>query len=1143
MAKRFVEVEDGNQAYLKRQKIKHATTNSAERIQSSRQLQQLLAFDQDAGRAKHGVQSFKTFLDGLGGEHASEGDQESRKAGLSLLKEYLISQLPKDEEDKTFTYLADIMQTWRFAAQSNNESLLSAVPAVLALLLKNISGSLEFTDFGLRLGRTLLQKQQLELLSRGMSSIKTKEYVISPSIRLLREVTTYDGGAMAKLVFRSREYTLKAFGRNLGLRSIGDAIETRRKPSVRTNAMRYLIALIKMLPVESKKELLSQRDITSALTRDISRDPPFLVADILATLKTHVIQDEQLPRDSKSKLFNATSLGRLVGLYGYDQQEDEGGESSKPIDVIAIAHEFLILACTAHEGGILFRQNGYYPRGFDSNAGSIIDTSQNFIDLGLDSLDRVDRFTDNVPVRNTTLSEFIQTLRPWSSLKQSELLLAIFKAAPELIAGYFYGKKSFAFDPKLTATWIGYSAFLFSCLRLPVPLYFGNPDGYGLIPPPTSIVMESILPQPLTQKALTRCMNQTSSLITFFAVRILIVSFEKLENILEGYREASRASALWKQAAIQLTEEFSRRCPSMKDVIGVLRGTGETDLMQRHAASRLLVLYYRVLPQIALEAKFDVSAFLTHALRLLKESDKGSEEAAMRVIEVEKLFQIAHCSPGMRWFHKPDSYPVSPFTAMIKLLVDATSEVPVPKIRSVLDSVARESGLLQSSTSPPALDALVWALKTASEDHDIGDICEFLDNCALRCSATPIKYINSLEIHSQAPADPHGSYQKPVSLLMLTIAEQWPFIAKSGDNTKIESIAVFIANYLAYSMRIAEDKKVLKALTKSIAAEAPKDGPSRKIIERARKITDTLHLPTTTEGDQTEDGASTNAAADISGWAKAESSMIEPSKVDFDDHKALSRWTTKEIAEVIEEDHAAALVRLLSSPHLSIRKEALTNIAKLASKLKESTYEEKEQIWLLLCEVLETAKTKSDGQPLPATITAFAASAISLLQDPLHVLYPKTNKLLSQGPSWETDKIPLLNSILNETPSLDDAYYQEIGWLLDYMVTALQGPEDMAIYHKRHVFEKLLSLYNNKYLAKGLRQQILRVLYRATSVKGGSATLITRFSIISWLQAQMKLDQEPATALKVLMERILQTCDEDRLKAWSRRSVEALKAE
>ncbi|RAL65771.1 hypothetical protein DID88_005436 [Monilinia fructigena] len=45
---------------------------------------------------------------------------------------------------------------------------------------------------------------------------------------------------------------------------------------------------------------------------------------------------------------------------------------------------------------------------------------------------------------------------------------------------------------------------------------------------------------------------------------------------------------------------------------------------------------------------------------------------------------------------------------------------------------------------------------------------------------------------------------------------------------------------------------------------------------------------------------------------------------------------TKDIEEVIEGGHVAALIMLLSSEHLSVRKEALTNISKVRAKLKES---------------------------------------------------------------------------------------------------------------------------------------------------------------------------------------------------------------
>lgn len=60
MSKRApVDIGDGHDAYLKRQKLSHGlkTANTQEEIQSGRQLQQLLGFDQDLARGKHGAYS------------------------------------------------------------------------------------------------------------------------------------------------------------------------------------------------------------------------------------------------------------------------------------------------------------------------------------------------------------------------------------------------------------------------------------------------------------------------------------------------------------------------------------------------------------------------------------------------------------------------------------------------------------------------------------------------------------------------------------------------------------------------------------------------------------------------------------------------------------------------------------------------------------------------------------------------------------------------------------------------------------------------------------------------------------------------------------------------------------------------------
>jgi hypothetical protein len=64
MAKRPVdEVEDGNQAYLKRQKISNPGKPTAPivEIRSGRQLRQILGFDQDSGRSKQGKGLLETW--------------------------------------------------------------------------------------------------------------------------------------------------------------------------------------------------------------------------------------------------------------------------------------------------------------------------------------------------------------------------------------------------------------------------------------------------------------------------------------------------------------------------------------------------------------------------------------------------------------------------------------------------------------------------------------------------------------------------------------------------------------------------------------------------------------------------------------------------------------------------------------------------------------------------------------------------------------------------------------------------------------------------------------------------------------------------------------------------------------------------
>jgi len=247
----------------------------------------------------------------------------------------------------------------------------------------------------------------------------------------------------------------------------------------------------------------------------VKQDTPAMLKEILDTLKNCVLLDSSIPRNNKGYIFNEHNLSKIASIYRQDQSSDRAS-SEVPCSDFCV-QEFLNFVCTNPTAGLLRSYAGWYPPGTDRPDYEVDpEGGEHDIDLGLDSVEWYDRFQSHVPVRNTTLANFIQTLRPYGNLLENELLLDTFRAAPELVADYFF-KKTFAFDPKLTATWIGYSAFLFSTVQLPVPRFFGGKGAYGRVPPPISIVLENILPQPLSQRVLTKCLNQQCDLITFYS--------------------------------------------------------------------------------------------------------------------------------------------------------------------------------------------------------------------------------------------------------------------------------------------------------------------------------------------------------------------------------------------------------------------------------------------------------------------------------------------------------------------------------------------------------------------------------------------------------------------------------------------------
>ncbi|KAF7528581.1 hypothetical protein G7054_g10117 [Neopestalotiopsis clavispora] len=1099
---------------------------TSEEVYDARQLRQLLTFDQNLQTARHGLQSFKNLLDSTVNEDGSKN-----QAKVAIVTQYLEITKPREFEGEVPIYLADIMEIWSMASQMGNENVMSAVAVVLALLLRLISSDVDLVEFGLGIGRTILQKRQQELLSKNLSADKGKDFIISPTLRLVREVLCVDGGALAVTAFRARNYTFKSLARNMGLRFLGDGVEDPKRPSVRTNAVRVLLASLKYLHAEAKRDLLSQKDVVAALMRGIKEDPPYLVFDILSTLRSSVVLDQKLSKDAKIRILNSQSLIRIASLYTYHHAQAPGDDKQSVEDA---AHDFLLAACTTTTAGILRAQRGYYPDGIDPESRTNTENDENDDD-GLENVPWMDKFTDEVPVRNLLLAEFIQTLKPWSSLKQNELLVAIFRACPELVANYFANKRSFSFDPKLSATWIGYSTLLFNTILSEVPAYFGHSKKFARTPPPTAVVLGNILPLPLDLKAITKCLVHKSKLISFFAVRLLVVALEKLSKVLDMYNKAAGASTnLWHQASRRLIDEFCQRVPSLKDVIGTYCGISDDDILQRDAASRLLVLYHEIIPQAALAAKYDFSAMLSAAIKRV-DAVESDTEAPMRTIELENLFTTARYSPGMKWFAKSKESPTSPFITLFKLYVENAQGLNAANVTKVLQFVAEEHELVPRQLEMSSLQPLLTAFKTS--ESVAPELWLFLDNCVERCARAPIRYMEMIyELLESAEAAPEA----PLSPLMMAIAEQLPYFMKSAPESLHTELAKILSTYLGYSRAAGVKKSLLKVVLSRFKESFRESKAAQKhlAIEAPEASTDAMDLDDTTSEKETIPTPATKAQTSQDQLEEALAVPIVASK----DNSALMKWITKSTEELVEEGYAASVVWLLASEHPSIRKEALTTIAKIAAKIKESTYEENEQVWLLLSELIETAK-ENDGTVLPNTILAFVCRALDIIRNPTHCLYPKVNTFLTRGPSWDLGKIPLVHDILQEGPTDDSTYYTEVSWLLSYLLDAIRASGDVSLLHRRKVFERIFSLYCNPYMGPNLRNQILRIIYRVSTIPEGSDTLMTRFGATSWLELQKATAGEDVGIYQALILRLWKTCDQKRLGNWSRDSIRALAGE
>lgn len=381
------------------------------------------------------------------------------------------------------------------------------------------------------------------------------------------------------------------------------------------------------------------------------------------------------------------------------------------------------------------------------------------------------------------------------------------------------------------------------------------------------------------------------------------------------------------------------------------------------------------------------------------------------------------------------------------------------------------------------------------------------------------------------------------SLLTLAFVEQLPYATGAGQEKKsLGHLARFLSFYFSGCYLWEGDHCLLRALHQDAGHHL---APGKAKLTCLGDANDVGALKAAEPGINLDEVASPAAHGDPS--TLSETSLQEALHVPLlhgEDTAPLTKWNSKSTEDLVDDGWAERMVRLLLSEHTNIRKEALTAILKMAARIKDSSHDEKTQIWLLLSELSESSKTRVELGPVPSAFVAFTVHALEVLRSPLHPLYGKVNSFLTRSPVWLPEKLPLAHDILHGEPSEDDKYYSELAWLLGYLVDSLRTTFDLGVFHKKKWLEKVLALCGNPFLRSGLRTKVFKVLYRATCIEGGSTTLVTRFGVLGWLAAQRSAcgATGDAAALEGLLRRVWETCDRKRVAAWSKGGAERLVA-
>ncbi|KAK4046329.1 hypothetical protein OIV83_006159 [Microbotryomycetes sp. JL201] len=279
------------------------------------------------------------------------------------------------------------------------------------------------------------------------------------------------------------------------------------------------------------------------------------------------------------------------------------------------------------------------------------------------------------------------------------------------------------------------------------------------------------------------------------------------------------------------------------------------------------------------------------------------------------------------------------------------------------------------------------------------------------------------------------------------------------------------------------------------------------------------------------------SSSKMSSLPEADASTYDPafllplvSSIVLNDDLKVHDWVA-----ILEGGALSLPIAALASSREATRLIARATLGRAITKL-ESLPELKERDELLL--VLSQARMclySPAGEPIPSIIALFLSEAMATIGRPASPRYPLFVRFLLQRPILDQKDVPMMYQMFYST---SDHPVSDRIWILKMVEMGLCRSQDWKVLRRRQVFELLASLFETANVSGAVtgyktraqnelvRQMVLRVLVKATSIAQAGRELLSRNGVLSWISAQSISNvTEASLMLKILANLALSTSE------------------